>query len=88
MRVVLFAAALLLAAPVAVHAEDAHPTVRVGDGTLDGTFLQPYNNAWFYSVETADGVDHPQGIWSDHLQWTTENGKAEKNRVTSGHEGR
>ena len=57
------------------------PTVRVGDGTIDGSFLQPYNNAWFYSVKMANGKTRPQGIWSDHLQFTTVNGKQALLRV-------
>src|SRR5215471_21042463 len=56
-------------------------TVRVGDGTLNGAFLQPYNNAWFYSVRFSDGHVVPEGIWSDHLQQTTVNGRQAMLRV-------
>jgi len=56
-------------------------SVRVGDGTLDGSFLQPYNNAWFYSVRVAGGPQVPQGIWSDHMQWTTVDGRQAMLRV-------
>ncbi len=56
-------------------------TVRVGDGTLDGSFLKPYDNAWFYSAKLSDGRVSPQGIWSDHMQWTVVDGKQEMLRV-------
>lgn len=56
-------------------------SVRVGDGTVDGSFLRPYNNAWFYSATLADGSIAPQGIWSDHMQWTKVDGKQEMLRV-------
>jgi hypothetical protein len=56
-------------------------TVHVGDGTLDGSFLQPYNNAWSYTATLPDGRIRPQGIWSDHLQWSTVDGKQVMLRV-------
>jgi len=57
------------------------PTVHVGDGTIDGSFLQPYNNAWIYTVTLPNGEKSPQGIWSDHVQWTTVGGKQVLMRV-------
>lgn len=62
-------------------AEETPLSVHVGDGTLDGSFLEPYNNAWFYSVKFTDGRELPEGIWSDHMQWTTVDGKREMLRV-------
>ena len=59
----------------AAPATAAAPTVHVGDGAIDGSFLQPYNNAWLYTVTSPNGQTSPQGIWSDHLQWTTVDGK-------------
>lgn len=56
-------------------------TVHVGDGTLDGSFLRPYNNAWIYVAKAADGTVHPQGIWTDHMQWSVLNGKRVMLRV-------
>src|SRR5215472_15900005 len=56
-------------------------TVRVGDGTINGAFLHAYNNAWFYSVRFSDGHVVPEGIWSDHLQQTTVNGRQAMLRV-------
>ena len=52
-----------------------HATVHVGDGTLDGSFLQPYNNAWFYTAKLPDGQVRPEGIWTDHMQWATVDGR-------------
>jgi hypothetical protein len=77
MRIVLALATATsaLAQPVLAARMPAQSTVHVGDGTLDGSLLQPYNNAWFYTAKSADGKLHPQGIWTDHLQWTTVNGK-------------
>ena len=72
---------LLVVVAAAPPGSDLKATVHVGDGTLDGSFLKPYNNAWFYSVKTADGQVRPQGIWSDHMQWTTANGKQALLRV-------
>jgi hypothetical protein len=66
--------------PTAI-AQPATKIVHVGDGTIDGSFLKPYNNAWFYSVKFSDGRVVPEGIWSDHLQWTSVNGKQAMLRV-------
>ena len=79
MRLAALAAAIVLAASSAMAEDTA--TVKVGDGTLDGSFLRPYNNAWFYTAKTADGVVHPQGIWTDHMQWTTVDGRKALMRV-------
>jgi hypothetical protein len=53
----------------------------MGDGTLNGSFLRPYNNAWIYVAKSADGTVHPQGIWTDHMQWSVVNGKRVMLRV-------
>jgi hypothetical protein len=75
------AAAGLFAIGLASAAVEPTTTVHVGDGTLDGSFLVPYNNAWFYSVKFSDGRELPEGIWSDHMEWTTVNGKRAMLRV-------
>lgn len=75
------AAVAALALPPSMAAERSPLVVHVGDGTLDGSFLQPYNNAWFYSAKFADGHEVAEGIWSDHLQWTTAGGKQALLRV-------
>src|SRR5438477_5805705 len=72
---------LLVVVAAAPPGSDLKATVHVGDGILDGSFLKPYNNAWFYSVKSDDGQVRPQGIWSDHMQWTTANGKQALLRV-------
>jgi hypothetical protein len=53
----------------------------VGDGTLDGSFLKPYDNAWIYVAKLSDGTIRPQGIWTDHMQWSTVEGKRVMLRV-------
>ena len=68
-------------APVLADCAPAQPTVHVGDGTLDGSFLEPYNNAWLYTATGADGQVHVQGVWSDHMQWTDVAGKRALMRV-------
>jgi len=53
------------------------PSVPVGDSAVDGSFLKPYDNVWRFSVETvAEGVDHFQGLWTDHLQAVQKDGKS------------
>jgi hypothetical protein len=84
LRVLLFVVAILSCAIFPGDVQQPavpKPTVHVGDGTIDGSFLKPYNNSWFYSVKMADGKTRPQGIWSDHLQFTTVNGKEALLRV-------
>ena len=74
-----YALAFTVALALPAGAETA--SVHVGDGTIDGSFLQPYDNAWLYSVKLPDGSTHLQGIWSDHVQWTTVDGKKALLRV-------
>ena len=77
-------AATMIAYSLAVNSAAAASSaiaVRVGDGTLNGSFLAPYNNAWFYSVKLPDGRVLPEGVWSDHMQWTTVDGKQAMLRV-------
>lgn len=78
----LTAGAFVLSVPLTgAFAQSAPITVHMGDGTIDGSFLEPYNNAWFYSVKFDDGREVPEGIWSDHMQWTTVDGKRAMLRV-------
>jgi hypothetical protein len=48
----------------------AKVTINMGDGTVDGTILHPYDNTWIYTVTNEAGKVIPQGLWSDHLQMT------------------
>jgi len=75
MRIPALALALTMSLPAAAL------TVHVGDGTLDGSFLKPYDNAWLYTVKLPDGQVRTQGIWSDHVQWTTVDGRRRMLRV-------
>ena len=56
-------------------AEPAAVTIRMGDGTVDGSILKPYNNVWLYTLTDTDGRVIPQGMWSDHLQMTKVDGR-------------
>ena len=74
--------ALALALTMSLPAFAGAPlTVHMGDHTLDGSFLQPYDNAWLYTVKLPDGQVRTQGIWSDHVQWTTVDGRKRMLRV-------
>jgi hypothetical protein len=42
---------------------------------------QPYENAWTWKVVLADGKVRPQGVWSDQLQRTTQDGRDVLRRV-------
>ena len=56
--------------------------VAVGDAAVDGSILRPYDNVWRYDVTTvADGVRHFQGLWTDHLESITRDGKTLWRRV-------
>lgn len=69
--------AICLSGPFSPAAVAAAPRqIAVGDGTADGTHLQPYENAWVYSARKPGGTEHAQGIWSDHFAKTTVNGKS------------
>jgi hypothetical protein len=56
-------------------------SINMGDGTVDGSVLKPYNNAWIYTATNAAGNVIPQGIWSDHVQFITVNGRSAMMRV-------
>src|SRR5258706_11451666 len=69
------AAAVAGALLVAPGANAAPKAIGVGDGTADGTKLQPYDNAWIYSATKPDGTKAVQGIWTDHFAKVTIDGK-------------
>jgi len=55
-------------------------TIQMGDGTISGTQLTPYTNAWMFSF-VKDGKKHDQGIWSDVLRYRDVEGKHLLERV-------
>jgi len=72
-----FAAASAVYGSVAAQAQ----IVKVGDGLANGMRLQPYENAWLYTARFADGHVKTQGIWSDHVERTTIDGREALKRV-------
>ena len=44
------------------------PTVKVGDGTVSGARLTPYDNAWVVTLSAKDGRTEQPGIWTDQLR--------------------
>lgn len=63
------------AAPPATPSQPA-PTARVGDGTVRGTRLKPYDNAWIVTQTSTDGRTIVQpGIWTDRLRLREVNGR-------------
>ncbi len=56
-------------------------TVHVGDHVADRTRIQPYNHAWYWRVVMPDGTERPQGIWSDHLDIMSVEGRRQLRRV-------
>lgn len=54
----------------------AAPTpIAVGDPRISCASLKPYENAWLWTITTPDGKAHAQGIWSDRLDLTVEDGR-------------
>lgn len=52
---------------VAVPGKPTASAIQVSDGIADCRKLHPYENAWLWTVATADGKVRTEGIWSDHL---------------------
>jgi hypothetical protein len=51
------------------------PTISFGDGTMSGTRLAPYDNAFLLSYHFNDGRTLDAGIWSDQLRLRDVNGR-------------
>ena len=72
MRLIGLVMILGLAAPLVAGANDAAPpraSVIVGDGTINGLFLKPYNNVWAMTAHRrSDGKTKFIGLWTDHLE--------------------
>ncbi len=65
MKIPMIAAFALSLIAIAGTARPQQPSFA----TPNGAVLRPYENAWLMTVRGADGVVHPQGIWSDHVQY-------------------
>lgn len=68
----LITASVLCCAAMAETARTVEPS---------GSTLRPYDNAWLFSARDTAGVVHPQGIWSDHVQYVTVEGRQLMERV-------
>lgn len=70
--VAICAGALLIAGAC----DAATPTIiAVGTPGVNGTKLKPYNNAWLFRAVFPDGKTRDQGVWSDHLEPMTIEGR-------------
>jgi len=71
------AAAIVVGAfPASSSAVDKPEIIRVGGPAVSGMHLQPYDNAWIYSATLPNGSVRVQGIWTDHFERYTANGKS------------
>ena len=69
-------ATIIVAAPATLSAVEKPQTIHVGDAVVSGAHLQPYDNAWIYSATLPDGSVRVQGIWTDHFQRYSVNGRS------------
>jgi hypothetical protein len=70
---VVFSVLILLCCDKAVFAADtsqapAPALVKLGDGTVSGARLTPYDNAWLVTQTRSDGRIVEPGIWTDQLR--------------------
>jgi hypothetical protein len=75
----------LAAAPGAAQTGSAAPAptnlVRVGDGTMSGTRIQPYDNIWLVTVRRSNGGADERGLSSDHVRFRDIGGRRYLTRV-------
>jgi hypothetical protein len=57
------------------------PAIHVGDGSIDGGRIHPYDNAWVITVRRDDGTVQSRGMSSDHVQYVTVDGRRYLARV-------
>ena len=71
------AAAILIAVfPATLSAVEKPQVIHVGEAVVSGAHLQPYDNAWTFSATLPDGSVRVQGIWTDHFEHYSVNGKS------------
>ena len=73
-------AVVMAASPSTTFAQAPSPpraalTINVGDGAIDGSHLEPYENAWLVSVHFKDGRIDDRGVWSDLLRFRDVDGR-------------
>lgn len=59
----------------AAQSADLPRVVAPGDGTINGSQIQPYDNAWSVIVRKKDGIVLHDGVATDHVAFTVINGK-------------
>jgi len=64
---------VILALALSAHSD---VTIHVGDVTISGSRLTPYENAWLMSAQYPDGRKVDQGVWTDALRAGNVNGRA------------
>jgi len=57
----------VLLTPVVCRSAET-PTVHVGDGSVSGATLRPYDNAWRLYLRKADGSHDDRGMCTDHVR--------------------
>jgi hypothetical protein len=55
--------------------------VRVGDGTMRGSRIRPYDNVWLVVVRRSDGSVDQRGLASDHVRFREIGGRRYLTRV-------
>src|SRR5438067_13562515 len=68
--------AILIAASTTLKATESTPLkVKLGDATVDGTFLKPYKNVWKVVYAFPGKEPFLMGTWSDELSPIEVNGR-------------
>jgi hypothetical protein len=79
------AALSLMPVPGAAQPVPATPApanlVRVGDGTMRGARIRPYDNVWLVTVRRTDGSVDERGLASDHVRFREIGGRRYLTRV-------
>lgn len=83
-------AVLLAATPAAAQSPPtlighSQRIVRVNDGTIDGTRIQPYRNTWVWMARAADGTTRTVGRWEDAVRMIHRDGEEILHRLQSVH---
>lgn len=79
-----FLASTTLIAGGTADVDDEDPVeVELGDGTVDGSFLQPGTTEWVMFERTADGAETMVGTWTDQLEFLKRDGRKILRRTQS-----
>ena len=79
---IILASATVLTAPFETFAgTPTEITLPAGDSAFRGTRLTPYENVWLYTAKLPSGEIKVQGLWTDHLDRLTREGRTLMRRV-------